>query len=69
MSRVAVPRCATCGQASTAGCPGCELRQAAGGPPYPVAQETPARLEGRVIDGALMLVPVPLPADSQGRGR
>ena len=61
-----VPLCATCGQASTAGCPGCELRQAAGGPPYPVVRETPTRLEGRAIDGALMLAPAveltPLPS-------
>lgn len=62
-----VPLCATCGQASTAGCPGCELRQAAGGPPYPVVRETPTRLEGRVIDGELMLVPVPLHADAHRR--
>lgn len=57
MSRVAAPVCATCGQACTTGCPGCELRLAAGRPPFPVAQETPTCLEGRVIDGALMLVP------------
>lgn len=63
----AVPLCATCGQASSAGCPGCELRQAAGGPPYPAVRETPTRLRGVVIDGALMLVPVPLHADAQGR--
>lgn len=63
----AVPLCATCGKASTAGCSGCELRQAAGDPPYPLMMETPTRLEGRVINGALMLLLAR--ADSQGRKR
>ena len=64
-----MPLCAICGQASTAGCPGCELRRAAGGTPYPLVRETPTRLEGRVIDGELMLALVPVRADVQGRGR
>lgn len=58
-----MPLCATCGQASTAGCPGCELRQAAGTLPFPVEREAPTRLKGIVIDGALMLVPVPVRPD------
>ena len=65
--RVSLPLCATCGQAFTAGCPGCELRQEASVQRCLFMKETPTRLEGRVINGALMLLLAR--ADSQGRKR